>query len=141
MLYFHQNRDLPLYKSMKFNPLPWLLISAILALSWWAKIQLIEQQELAFFCQGGGQTLPCKIRWLIVTIFHNSGIGFFVLFFGLLSAITRSGFIGLLAGVIGVACLLLHGGDNAAVDFASLGFLLGVLTLARAQFDEYRAQH
>jgi len=126
---------------MKFNPFSWLLILIILALSWWAKSQLIEQQELAFFCQGGGQTLACKMRWLIVSIFHNSGIGFFVLFFGLLSAITRSGFIGLLVGVVGVACLLLHGGDNASVDFASLGFLLGVLTLARAQFDEYRTQH
>ncbi len=126
---------------MKFNPLPWLLILAILALSWWAKSQLIERQELAFFCGGGGQTLQCKMRWLIVMIFHSGSIGFFALFLGLLSAITLSGFIGLLAGVIGVACLLLHGGDNAAVDFASLGFLLGVLTLARAQFDDYRTQY
>ena len=126
---------------MKFNPLPWLLILAILALSWWAKSQLIERQELAFFCGGGGQTLQCKMRWLIVIIFHSASIGFFALFLGLLSVITQSGFIGLMAGVVGVACLLLHGGENAAVEFASLGFLLGVLTLARAQFDEYRAQH
>ena len=125
---------------MKFNPFPWLLILAILGLSWWAKSQLIEEQELAFFCQGGGQSLPCKMRGFIAKIFIQNGVGYFALFLGLVSAITRSGFMGLLAGIVGMASLILHGGDHAALDFAAFGFLLGVLTLARAQFDEYRDQ-
>jgi len=127
---------------MKFNPFPWLLILAILSLSLWARSQLIEKEELAFFCQAGGQTIPCKMRWLIVKIFHNSSIAYFALFMGLLSAVSRSGFIGLLAGIIGMAGLILHGGgDIAAPDLDATGFLLGVLTLARTQFNEYRTQH
>ncbi|MCX7114004.1 MAG: hypothetical protein NTX45_28830 [Proteobacteria bacterium] len=121
---------------MKFNPLPWLLILAILCLSWWARSQLLEEQELAFFCQGGGQSLPCKLRGLIAKMFFQNGVGYFALFLGLVSAITRSGFMGLLAGIVGMASLILHD----ALDFAAFGFLLGVLTLARAQFDEYRDQ-
>lgn len=125
---------------MKSNPLPWLLILTILGLSWWARSQLVEHEELAFFCGGGEQTLQCKIRLLIVKIFYNNGIGFFALFLGLLSVITRSGFIGLVVGVVGIACLVLHAVENtASVEFAAVGFLLGVLTLARSQFDEYRA--
>lgn len=127
--------------AMKFNPIPWLLILAVLSLSWWARSQFIERQELAFFCEGGAQTLECKTRWLIVKIFYGNGTGYFILFLGLMAAATRSGLVGLVAGVAGVAALLLHGGDHANVDYAAVGFLLGVLTLARAQFDDYRAQH
>ncbi len=136
--YFHQ---LSLFHAMKFNPVPWLLILAVLSLSWWARSHFIERQELAFFCEGGAQTLECKTRWLIVKIFYGNGTGYFILFLGLMAAATRSGLVGLAVGVAGVAGLLLHGGDHANVDYAAVGFLLGVLTLARAQFDDYRAQH
>ncbi len=122
--------------NMKFNPLPWLLILATLGLSGWLRSQLIEQNELAFFCADGGQTLECKVRWLVEKSFNHLGLGYFALFLGLLSAITRSGLIGLLAGIVGMAGLMLY-----CWDYAAVGFLLGVLTLARAQFDDYRAQH
>ena len=121
---------------MKFNPFPWLFILFSLALSLWVRSQLIEQSELGFFCDGGGQTGLCKIRWLIVQSFNTQGLGYFALFLGLLATLTRSAFIGLLAGMVGVSGLVLY-----SWDFAAVGFLLGVLTLARAQFDEYRAQH
>ncbi len=65
--------------------------------------------------------------------FNQLGLGYFALFLGLLSAITRSGFIGLLAGMAGLIL--------CCWDYAAGGFLLGVLTLARAQFDDYRARH
>jgi hypothetical protein len=122
---------------MKFNPLPWLLILVILCLSWWARRLLIEEQELAFFCEGGGQTLACRTHGLIAKIFYeHDGIGYFALFLGALAVIARSGLIGQWAGIIGIAGLILHNGEYAAA-----GFLLGVLTLARAQFEDYRAQH
>jgi len=121
---------------MKFNPLPWAAILAVLALTLWVRSQLIEQNELGFFCDGGGGTLTCKIRWLIVQSFNHFGLGYFGLFLGLLAVVTRSGFVGLWAGIVSMAGLLLYNWDYAAV-----GFLLGVLTLARAQLDDYRAQH
>ncbi len=121
---------------MKFNPFPWLLILVSLLLSLWARSQLIEQNELGFFCDGGGQTGLCKLRWLIVQSFNTLGLGYFALFLGVLSTLTRSAFIGLLAGIVGVSGLVLY-----CWDYSAVGFLLGVLTLARAQFDDYRAQH
>jgi hypothetical protein len=121
---------------MKFNPLPWLLILAALGLSWWVRNHLIDQSELAFFCANGGQTLACKARWLVEKSYSNQGLGYAALFLGLLSMIIRSGRIGLLAAIVGMAGLMLY-----CRDYAGLGFLLGVLTLARAEFNQYRAQH
>ncbi len=121
---------------MKFNPFPWLLILASLAFSLWLRYSLIEQNELAFFCDGGGQTALCKFRWLVVQSFHTQGLGYFALFLGVLSAATRSAFLGISAGIVGMAGLILY-----TWDYAAIGFLLGVLTLARSQFDEYRYQH
>jgi len=121
---------------MKFNPFPWLLILAAFGVSWWVRSQLMEQSELGFFCAGGGQTLLCKVRWLVEKSFSHGGLGYFALFLGLLSAVTRSGLVGLLAGMVGMAGLMLY-----CWDYAAVGFLLGVLTLARAQFDDYRTQY
>jgi len=121
---------------MKFNPLPWLAILAMLFLAIWVRSQLIEQNELGFFCDGGGVSTTCNIRWLIVQSFNHFGIGYFGLFLGLLAVVTRSGFIGLCAGLISMAGLILYNWDYSAV-----GFLLGVLTLARAQWNDYRDQH
>ena len=120
---------------MKFNPFPWLLILASLALSIWIRNQLIEQKELAFFCAGGGHTIECKVRWMIEKSFKHLGLGYFALFLGTLSTITRSGFVGLLACMVGMAGLILY-----CWDYAAVGFLLGALTLTRAQFDDYRDQ-
>jgi len=121
---------------MKFNPFPWLMILTMLALTFWVRSHLIEQNDLGFFCDSGGTTLTCKIRWLIVQSFHHFGIGYFSFFLGLLAVVTRSGLVALGASVLGVAGLVLYNADYAAV-----GFLLGVLTLARAQLDDYRAEY
>jgi hypothetical protein len=109
---------------------------AALGLSWWTKYSLFEQNELSLFCAGGGKTLACKLRELIEPSFSHLGLGYAALFFGVLATITRSGLVGLLAGIIGMAGLVLY-----CRDYAGVGFLLGVLTLGRAQFDEYRAKH
>lgn len=121
---------------MKFNPLPWLAILTMLALSLWVRTDLIEQAELGFYCDGGGMTLTCKIRWLIVQSFNHYGFGYFGLFLGLLAVITRSGLVGLLASLVSMAGLVFYNWDPAGA-----GFLLGALTLARAQLDDYRAEY
>ena len=115
---------------MKLNPLPWLLILIILCVSWWARRQLIEEQQLAFFCEGGGQSLACEAhRWLVSIFYNSNAMGYVSLLLGGLA-------VGLLTGVIGIVSLVLH---NA--EYAAIGFLLGALTLARSQFDASRAQH
>jgi len=121
---------------MKFNPLPWLTILAMLAVAILVRSLLIEQNELGFYCDAGGVSTTCKIRWLIVQSFNHSGLGYFGLFLGLLAVVTRSGFIGLCAGLVSMAGLILYNWDYSAV-----GFLLGALTLARAQWNDYREQH
>jgi hypothetical protein len=122
---------------MKLNPLPWLLILIILCVSWWARRQLIEEQQLAFFCEGGGQSLACEAhRWLVSIFYNSNAMGYVSLLLGGLAVLTRSGRLGLLTGVIGIVSLVLH---NA--EYAAIGFLLGALTLARSQFDASRAQH
>jgi hypothetical protein len=121
---------------MKFNIFPWLLILASLGFSLWARYSLVEQNELGFFCEGGGATGLCSLRWFIVQSFHTYSLGYFGLFLGLLATVTRSGLMGLMAGMAGVAGLVLY-----TWDYSALGFLLGVLALARAQFEDCRHQH
>ncbi|MDD4915386.1 MAG: hypothetical protein PHW13_10180 [Methylococcales bacterium] len=122
---------------MKLKSLPWLLILFTLCLAWWARRHLIEEQQLAFFCEAGGQTLACRLHSLIVVIFYNSNaMGYFTLCLGAVAALTRSDHLSLWAGIVGIASLVLHNGESAAI-----GFLLGVLTLARTQVETGRAQH
>jgi hypothetical protein len=122
---------------MKLKPLPWLLILTVLCVTWLARRQLIEEQHLAFFCEAGGQSLACHAHHLIVAVFYNNDImGYISLLLGGLAVYTCSGWIGLVAGTIGIISLIFHNGE-----FAAIGFLLGILTLARSQFSADRAQH
>lgn len=121
---------------MKSSFLPWLLILASLALALWVRYSLVEQAEFGFFCEGGGASWLCPVRWAIVQSFHSYGLGYFALFLGLLATLTRSASVALGAGVVGMMGLVLYNWD-----YAALGFTLGVLALARAQFEESRYQH
>jgi hypothetical protein len=121
---------------MKSATFPWLLILATLGLSLWLRFNLVEQDELGFFCDGGGGGARCAIRWLIVQSFNTYGLGYAGVFFGVIAVVTRSAFAACLAATVGMAGLILY-----TWDFSGLGFLLGALTLARSQFDDYRYQH
>ncbi|MGZ8243493.1 MAG: hypothetical protein ACXWUF_05175 [Methylomagnum sp.] len=121
---------------MKSNLLPWLLILASLGLSLWTRYSLVEQAEFGFFCDGGGASWLCPVRWAIVQSFNSYGLGYFALFLGLLATVTRSASVALAAGVVGMMGLVLYNWD-----YSALGFLLGALALARAQFEDYRHQH
>lgn len=118
---------------MKSNIFPWLLILAVLGFSLWARYSLVERNELAFFCEGGGGGWLCSLRWLIVQSFNTYGLGYFGLFLGVLATVTRSQGVGLMAGMVGMAGLVLY-----TWDYSALGFLLGVLVLARAQLENGR---
>jgi hypothetical protein len=120
---------------MKFNPIPWLLIAATFGLSAWSRFALVEPTELGFYCDAGGQTFECQVRWIVIQVFSH-GLGYVALFLGLLAVFTASGFAGCLAALSGAAGLVLYDWDHSAV-----AFLLGAMTLARAQFNHCRNQH
>ncbi len=124
-------------KNMKINPLPWLFILLLLSVGFWARRYFMEEQQLVFFCEAGGQSLACKTHWLLAKVFYESyAVGYLSLLLGGLALLARSGMLGQGAAVIGSAGLVLN---NA--EYAAAGFLLGVLVLARTQFEQYRAKH
>lgn len=120
---------------MKFNPLPWLLIAAMFGLCAWLRYALVEPSELGFFCNGGGQGMECDVRWTVMQIFNN-GLGLGALSLGLLALLIRSSVAGFMAALAGAAGLVLYNGDYSAV-----AFLLGLMILARAQFNQCRNEH
>ena len=125
------------FNSMKFNPFPWLGILVLLCGGFWARRYLMEEQHLAFFCEAGGVSLACKAHWLLAKVFYESYVvGYVSLVLGGLALFARSGWLGQGAALIGSAGLVLNNAEYAAV-----GFLLGVLVLARTQFEEYRAKY
>ena len=96
----------------------------------------MEEQQLAFFCEAGGVSLACKTHWLLAKVFYESyAVGYASLLLGGLALLARSGLLGQGAALIGGAGLVLNNAEYAAV-----GFLLGILVLARAQLEEYRAK-
>jgi len=121
---------------MKFNPLPWLFILLLLALSFWARRHLMEEQHLVFFCEAGGVSLACKTHWLLEKVFYASyAVGYVTLLLGGLALLARSSLLGQGAALIGSAGLVLNN-----TEYAAIGFLLGLLVLARAQLEQYRAK-
>lgn len=120
---------------MKFYPLPWILILTMFGLCSWFRLTLVEPAEVGFFCDHGGQSFECQLRFIIILVFTH-GLGYAALFSGLVALVTRCGVAGFLAAWLGAAGLILY-----AWDYAAVAFLLGSLTLARAQFNHYRNQH
>lgn len=108
--------------------LPWFGILAMLSFSLWARYALVEPAEFGFYCDAGGGGRLCALRWMVVQSFSTYGLGYFGLFLGVLATLTRSGLVALLAGMAGVAGLVLY-----TWDYSAVAFLLGVLTLARAE--------
>lgn len=120
---------------MKFYSLPWVLIAAMFGFCAWVRFALVEPAEVAFFCDSGVRTFECAIRATAIKVFTN-GYGYLVLVPALLAVVTASGWLGWLAAWIGAAGLVLYNWDYAAV-----AFLIGVLTLTRAQFEHGRYEY
>ena len=126
---------------MKLNMLPWILMLLVLVLAWWLRILYIEPQELAIICESGVTDLACTLRKSLTGIFYDNAVGSVVLGLGVLALVLRSGYWALLAIVLGMAGMVIHGGKHAGVEYNALGFLLGILTLARTQFQNRRNQY
>lgn len=118
--------------------IPWILILLVFIIAWWMRIEYIEPQELSIVCESGIVDWPCLMRKNLMAIFYDNAVGYLVLGLGLVALKLRSGAIGLLCAVIGMTALVIHGGKHTGVEYSSLGFVLGFLTLARAQFQKCR---
>ena len=109
---------------------------AVLFLGLWARFQLVEAKDFGFYCVSGGASHLCTLRGLLVQSFDSFGLGYAALFLGCLGTLTRSEPVALLAVNVGLLGLLLYNWDYAAV-----GFLLGVLVLARSLFGDPGDKH
>jgi hypothetical protein len=118
--------------------IPWILILLVFIIAWWMRIEYIEPQALSIVCESGVVDWPCLMRKNLMAIFYDNAVGYLVLGLGLLALVLRSGVIGLLCAVIGMTALVIHGGKHTGVEYSSLGFVVGFLTLARAQFQKCR---
>lgn len=118
--------------------IPWILILLVFIIAWWMRIEYIEPQALSIVCESGAVDWPCLMRKNLMAIFYDNAVGYLVLGLGLVALMLRSGAIGLLCAVIGMTALVIHGGKHTGVEYSSLGFVLGFLTLARAQFQKCR---
>ncbi len=120
---------------------PWSLLVLIFIIAWWMRIEYIEPQQLSIVCESGILDWPCLMRKNLMAIFYDNAVGYLVFGLGLVALTLRSGAIGLLCAVIGMTALVIHGGKHTGVEYSSLGFVLGFLTLARAQFQKCRNQN
>jgi hypothetical protein len=118
--------------------IPWSLIILVFIIAWLMRIEYIEPQALSIVCESGVVDWPCLMRKNLMAIFYDNAVGYLVLGLGLLALVLRSGVIGLLCAVIGMTALVIHGGKHTGVEYSSLGFVVGFLTLARAQFQKCR---
>ena len=125
---------------MKFI-VPWAFVLLVFIIAWWMRIEYIEPQALSIVCESGVEDWSCMMRKQLMAIFYDNAVGYWVLGLGLVAFTLGSGAIGLLCAVIGMTALVIHGGKHTGVEYSSLGFVLGFLTLARAQFEKCRHQN
>ena len=126
---------------MKLNYVPWLAMLVVLVVAWALRIAYIEPQELAIICESGVTDVPCTLRKSLTGIFYDNAVGTLVLGLGVLAWVLRSRHWALAIILIGMAGMVIHGGQHAGVEYNALGFVLGILTLARAQLTACRQQH
>jgi len=112
----------------------------VLAAALAARYLWIEPFEYGEFCRANEATLACRLRAALIASFAFNGIGYAALLVGALSLFIRRFGLALAGACLGVAGLVLY-----CYDYAAIGFLLSVLTLARvtapARGDEFGQQH
>ena len=118
--------------------LPWLGIASVMGLAMAARYGLIEPAEVAHLCDSGAGPWWCGVRRLVILSFAHHALGHGALIVGLVATLLRRRLLALAAALLGAAGLVLY-----EFDFSAVGFLLGVLALARGgnleTSDEYRA--
>ncbi len=102
------------------------IIGTVFVLAWIARHLWIEPAAVGELCRAADAPFSCRMRqWLIYT-FASNGLGYAALVAGVLALVTRSTVLAVLGAGFGAAGLVLY-----CYDFAAVGFLLSVLTLAR----------
>ena len=103
----------------------------VLILSWWLRILFIEPQQLAISCESGINDFACILRKSLTSTFYDNAVGFSVLALAVTALWLRSGMLCLIAALLGMAGMVIHGGLHTGVEFNSVGFVLAVLSLPR----------
>lgn len=102
------------------------VIGVVFVLAGIARYQWIEPAAVGELCRALDAPFSCRMRqWLIFSFAHN-GLGYAAFVVGALALVTRRTALALLGASLGAAGLVLY-----CYDFAAVGFLLSVLTLAR----------
>ena len=116
---------------MKFNLFACLALLVVLLASWWLRIVFIEPQELAISCESGVEDFACMLRKGLTTIFYDNSVGFTVFGLALLAVWRGSGTVCLIAALLGMAGMVIHGGLHTGIEFNSVGFVIAILSLPR----------
>jgi len=101
-------------------------IGVVLGLALLARHLWIEPVEMGEACRVADAPWWCDLRTMLVMTFRFNGLGYAALIFGVLSLFIRRISLALAGASFGVAGLVLY-----CYDFAAVGLLLSVLTLAR----------
>ena len=112
---------------MKATFIPWMAVFVVLLLSWWLRILYIEPQELAIMCESGITNLACTLRKGMTGIFYDNAVGYTVFALSLIAIMIRCRYLALLASMLGMAGIVIHGGLHTGVEFASVGFVISLL--------------
>ena len=104
------------------------IVAAVLAAALLARYAWIEPAHIGYLCNAADGPWWCAPRRALVLSFTSNGLGYASLILGALALCSQRRGIALLAVCFGVSGLVLY-----CYEFAAVGLLLGVLTLARAQ--------
>ncbi|HEY9397331.1 MAG TPA: hypothetical protein VIQ28_06895 [Burkholderiales bacterium] len=98
-----------------------VLVLALIARHFW-----IEPVAIGDLCRTIDPPLSCNLRQALIMSFAFNGLGYASVIVGVIALFLRRKGLAILGGSLGAAGLVLY-----CYDFAVVGFLLSVLTLAR----------
>ena len=106
--------------------LTWTAVAAVLGLALALRYLLVEPHAMGHLCDLGDGPWWCYFRLAVILTFSIGGLGFVSLGAGIVSLFRRSRTAAVAAMLVGTAGLVLYNADSAAI-----GFLLGMIQLAR----------
>ncbi|MCZ7566506.1 MAG: hypothetical protein M5U08_24150 [Burkholderiales bacterium] len=108
---------------------PYALVAAVVvagAAAYGLRLGLIEPEAFGHLCAGGGPWW-CAPRGALIDLLHTGVLGIGAAALGAVATLARRAGAALAAAMLGAAALALYDAELGAV-----GFLLGVLVLARS---------
>ena len=98
-----------------------VLVLALIARHYW-----IEPVAIGDLCRTIDPPFSCDLRQALIMSFASNGLGYASVIVGVIALFVRRTGLAILGGSLGAAGLVLY-----CYDFAVIGFLLSVLSLAR----------